>query len=159
MINFKVELIKLLSCMDAVFKLLHVEIARKATDGSGKKKKKLMQNLGYCPFEHKAGRAGAQAGVLGWAQADAGCANAGRAGVGHCPWARGTARERGAYRRELARRRVRGAQGAEARGHYSKRAARAARRPWRGLGVLLGQQAVHSVHSACFDPVSTQYCT
>ena len=29
----------------------------------------------------------------------------------------------------------------------------------RGLGVLLGQQAVHSVHSACFDPVSTQYCS
>ena len=26
-----------------------------------------------------------------------------------------------------------------------------------GLGVLLGQQAVHSVHSACFGPVSTQY--
>ena len=29
----------------------------------------------------------------------------------------------------------------------------------RGLGVLLGQQAVHSVHSACFDLVSTQYCS
>ena len=25
-----------------------------------------------------------------------------------------------------------------------------------GLGVLLGQQAVHSVHSACFDPIYTQ---
>ena len=34
-----------------------------------------------------------------------------------------------------------------------------ARRPGRGLGVLLGQQAMHSVHSACFDPVSTQYCS
>ena len=40
MINFKVELRNLLSCMDAVFKLLHVEIARKATDGSEKKIKK-----------------------------------------------------------------------------------------------------------------------
>ena len=34
----KVELIKLLSCMDAVFKLLHVEVARKATGGNEKKK-------------------------------------------------------------------------------------------------------------------------
>ena len=31
---------KFLSCMDAVFKLLHVEVARKATDGNEKKKKK-----------------------------------------------------------------------------------------------------------------------
>ena len=35
----KVELIKLLSCMDALFKLLHVEVARKATGGNEKKKK------------------------------------------------------------------------------------------------------------------------
>ena len=28
---------KFLSCMDAVFKLLHVEVARKATDGNEKK--------------------------------------------------------------------------------------------------------------------------
>ena len=34
----KVELIKILSCMDVVFKLLHVEVARKATDGNEKKK-------------------------------------------------------------------------------------------------------------------------
>ena len=27
------------------------------------------------------------------------------------------------------------------------------------LGVLLGQQAVHLVHSACFDPVLTQHCS
>ena len=33
----KVELIKFLSCMDAVFMLLHVEVARKATDGNEKK--------------------------------------------------------------------------------------------------------------------------
>ena len=29
----------------------------------------------------------------------------------------------------------------------------------RGLGVLLGQWAVHSVHSACFWPDLTQYCS
>ena len=56
MINFKVELIKLLSCMDAVFKLLHVEVARKTTDGS-EKKNGANTEMGYCPFEHKAGRA------------------------------------------------------------------------------------------------------
>ena len=77
-------------------------------------KKKLMQNLGYCPFEHKAGHVGTQAGALG---------------------------RRRALRRD------------------SRRKARAARRPGRGLGLLLGQHAVHSVHSACFDPVSTQYCS
>ena len=38
LINFIVELIKVLSCVDAVFKLLHVEVARKATDRNEKKK-------------------------------------------------------------------------------------------------------------------------
>ena len=123
MINFKVELIKLLSCMDAVFKLLHVEIARKATDGS-EKKKNLMQNLGYYQFKHKARRAG-----WGWAQAALGARH-------------GT-----------------GAQGSGAHGRDNMRGALAARRPGRDLGMLLGQQAVHSVHSACFGPVSTQYCS
>ena len=37
LIDFIVELIKVLSCVDAVFKLLHVEVARKATDGEQKK--------------------------------------------------------------------------------------------------------------------------
>ena len=32
----KVELMKFLSCMDVVFKLLHVEVAREATDGNEK---------------------------------------------------------------------------------------------------------------------------
>ena len=32
LINFIVELIKVWSCVDAVFKLLHVVVARKATD-------------------------------------------------------------------------------------------------------------------------------
>ena len=46
--------------------------------------------------------------------------------------------------------RGRGAWGAQGKGHGR----------WAcGLGVLLGQQAVHSMHSACFDPVSTQYCS
>ena len=35
--RIKVELIKLMICMDAVFKLLHVEVARKATGGNEKK--------------------------------------------------------------------------------------------------------------------------
>ena len=49
LINFIVELIKVLSCVDAVFKLLHVEVARKATDRNEKKK-----NSGQCPvFEHE----------------------------------------------------------------------------------------------------------
>ena len=33
LINFIVELIKVLICVDVVFKLLHLEVARKATDG------------------------------------------------------------------------------------------------------------------------------
>ena len=37
--RIKVELIKILSCMGAVFKLLHVGVARKATRGNEKKKK------------------------------------------------------------------------------------------------------------------------
>ena len=37
LIDFIVELIKVLSFVDAVFKLLHVEVARKATDGERKK--------------------------------------------------------------------------------------------------------------------------
>ena len=48
--------------------------------------------------------------------------------------------------------------GTEARG--SRRGGLAVRRRGhagccraRGLGMLLGQQAVHSVHSACFDPI------
>ena len=53
-------------------------------------------------------------------------------------------------------RRARGALDRWARGARGTGAVRAA---MRGLGVLLGQQAVHSVHSSCFDPVSTQYCS
>ena len=52
-----------------------------------------------------------------------------------------------------------GARGVGARGRCSRRGAHVTRRPRRGLSMLLGQQAMHSVHSACFDPVSTQYCS
>ena len=45
LIDFIVELIKVLSCVDAVFKLLHVEIARKATDGERKKNEERKKNL------------------------------------------------------------------------------------------------------------------
>ena len=38
--KIKVELKKFLSCMDVVFKLLHVEITRKATDGKEKNNNK-----------------------------------------------------------------------------------------------------------------------
>ena len=91
----------------------------------GRKTKKKIgadTEMGYCPFEHKAGL-GAQAGA-----ADSRAGRSRRAGAG-------------AY------------------GCGSRRGAREARRPGRGLGVLLGQQAVHSLHSTCFDPVSTQYCS
>ena len=58
----------------------------------------------------------------------------------------------------LARQQARGSRGsrrgASAARRYGARAAGAS-----GLGVLLSQQAVHLVHSACFDPVSTQYCS
>ena len=54
-----------------------------------------------------------------------------------------------------------GTRGVGARGCSSRRGvsvtrrgrACAARRPGRGLGMLLSQQVVHSLHSACFDPV------
>ena len=75
-------------------------------------------------------RLGVQA-ALGWAQAGAGC------------WA---GRKRA--------RRWHGRAGGRLAG-----LGRRARQGMRGLGMLLGQQAVHSVHSACFDPVSTQYCS
>ena len=40
--------------MDALFKLLHVEVARKATDGNEKQKIGAEPEMAYCPFEHKA---------------------------------------------------------------------------------------------------------
>ena len=55
----------------------------------------------------------------------------------------------------------RGAQKASSRqaGEAGARGTGPVRMAMRGLGVLLGQQAVYSVHSACFDPVLTQYCS
>ena len=58
-----------------------------------------------------------------------------------------------------ARRGAQAGAGAQARAHGTGAGRAAWARPGRGLGVLLGQQAVHSMHSACFDPVSTQYCS
>ena len=43
----KVELMKFLSCMDAVFKLLHVEVARKAADENEKKKIEVEKFCGW----------------------------------------------------------------------------------------------------------------
>ena len=50
LINFIVELIKVLSCVDVVFKLLHVEVASKATDRN-EKKKKILDSASV--FEHE----------------------------------------------------------------------------------------------------------
>ena len=53
-----------------------------------------------------------------------------------------------------------GAQGGRRSGQQARGRCRGVVRvAMHGLGVLLGQQAVHSVHSACFDLVSTQYCS
>ena len=49
--------------------------------------------------------------------------------------------------------------GAGVLGGTDMRQAGAGRGRVRGLGVLLGQWAVHSVHSACFWPGLTQYCS
>ena len=108
MINFKVELIKLLSCMDAVFKLLHVEVARKAIDGSEKKNGANIE-MGYCPFEHKVGRAvqgswargaeelGSRGGEVG---AQAGALGAGLKRAGHDTGCAGRSRARGTATRQ-----------------------------------------------------------
>ena len=65
-------------------------------------------------------------------------------------WAQAASRRGARDRREHG---VRGRRVLRARGTGAVRVA------MRGPGVLLGQQVVHSVHSACFDPVSTQYCS
>ena len=49
----------------------------------------------------------------------------------------------------------RGAQGARQAGAWHGRCARGQARP----GSAAGQRAVHSVHSACFWPGLTQYCS
>ena len=90
-----------------------------------------------------------QLGVGCWAQAHA-----------ERPWARRRRRTgvRGMARRGAKRRRARGRTQRGARQGRAGRVAGARRtqawaRPGRCLGVLLGQWAVHLVHSACFDPV------
>ena len=76
--------------------------------------------------------------------------------------ARGAARALGAQGRGRWGGRQAGAgagAGVGAGAHGRGRQAGAGRAAMGGRGVLQGQQAVHSVHSACFDPVSTQYCS
>ena len=53
LIDFIVELIKVLSCVDAVFKLLHVEVARKATDGKKNDKVKKINFINLFGYEVK----------------------------------------------------------------------------------------------------------
>ena len=90
------------------------------------------------------GARGTQARRRRHGRAGAGRAGAGRAGrAGACG------------RRTLGRRAV-GARGRQSRGARQARGTRPAGRPGRGLGVQLGQWAVHSVHSACFWPGSTR---
>ena len=69
------------------------------------------------------------------------------------------ARERGACGRGARgpRRQASGALGTRALGGTGERQAGTGRGRARGLGMLLGQWAVHSVHSACFWPGLTQY--
>ena len=83
----------------------------------------------------------ARGGRLGWALGvGRWVGRAGRAGGARRQDERGVRRER--------RQNPRGARGAGRR-----------RVACAHLGVLLGQQGVHLVHSACFDPVLTQYCS
>ena len=111
--------------------------------------------MGYCPFEHKAGRTGR--GAL----AAQGPLGAGR--TGHGKQAR-----RGRARAQQMRHDTRGkARTRKHAGHDAGRVGREALRhdslalrhgrldghdtaAWACLGVLLGQQAVHLVHPACF---------
>ena len=89
-------------------------------------------------------RRGARHGAQGRGARRAGAWSAGARGMAR----RGTERRRAGRWGEWARQQARGTHDTQARA-----------RPGLGLGMLLGQQAVHLVHSACFDPISTQYCS
>ena len=124
---------------------------------AGRKKKQKKNGadteMGYCPFEHKAGLGAWAHGAHGRGARRSkarGKLAHGRWAMGR--WVRGTTRAHRAGRRALGSRQGRGGRTAGARGARGMGDVR-------GLGVLLGQQAVHSVHSACFDPISTQYCS
>ena len=87
---------------------------------------------------------GAQArGERRWGAGHWACRASGRARQADA----GQARSRGARQAGMCCRRAARAHGRQARGVWP------AERPGRGLGVQLGQWAVHLVHSACFDPV------
>ena len=68
-----------------------------------------------------------------------------------------TGRAGGACRRRRAGRH--GLSGRWARGALGTRGAGRRHAACAHLGALLGQQAVPLAHSACFDPVLTQYCS
>ena len=113
---------------------------KKSVKNEKKKKKKAEPEIGYCPLSM---RPGAGQGAQAHRRAGHAGAQAGRAGR----WA-------------LGRRGERGGRHAGADGRVGSATGKRAGRPaMRGLDMLLGQQAVHSVNSACFDPISTQYCS
>ena len=120
--------------------------------------------MGYCLFEHWLG-AGIGVGTRRGAQAKARGAGARHSDTTRRRWGAAQrhdaqalgAGERGAAGRRRARRR--GARGAGVLGRAGACGTQAWKRLGRGLSVLLGQQVVHSMHSACFDPVLTQYCS
>ena len=111
---------------------------------------------------HLSRRLGAELGARArGAQMGAGRAN----GRGALLSARGAAEREGRAGRRWGAGRVqqaagpRQARGRKRSGGMGAWQAGAGRGRVRGLGVLLGQWAVHSVHSACFWPSLTQYCS
>ena len=121
-----------------------------------RKKKSAEPEMGYCPFEHWLGRTrrlGAHgAWARGWALG-AGELGRGRAGCEAGRPGRATGRLGPAGRATGRLGRAAGARRALGARAGCRRAACA------HLGVLAGLWALHSMHSACFDPISTQYCS
>ena len=118
-------------------------------------KKKFMYRtwMGYCPSELKAGLgAGLGTGGAGGASGTAQAAWArGRRVSG--PTGAGLAGRAGARGVRGRRARAAGERHRRAAGRHVGRSRRAGHGRLGGLGMQLGQWAVHLVHSACFDPV------
>ena len=130
-----------------------------------KRKKKIGADIemGYCPFEHKAGLGTGRAGVSG--------KDTHRHATQHGRWARRRAPKRalargergtgvgahGAAGREQGTGALggtgAGAQGVGARGRGSRRGVRMTRQPGHGLGVLLGCVLCTWCNQPIFDPV------
>ena len=70
--------------------------------------------------------------------------------MGYCPFEHWLGAGTGVGARRQVRQQALGPWAARAQVHGALGRAGTGRRPGRGLGVLLGQQVVHSVHSACF---------